>query len=243
MKKILSAVLILSLAVSLCACRIPLDKLFSGFGIMGKEEAPTLQQTDPATENPEDTAPEAPVDTLPIVTTVIDYSREIVSQGGTTVLTHHTVVCPALTAETEDAKAFNQEIYEIYNNAVTTLENYEEGEYIYHMDYRSYEYNGAVALVMNMSASNHFGSVFPAYRVFFYDTAAGKEVTYLEYQELLGYTNEDLRRVLSSDSWLSSIDYDIIWSAVDGETTAVMAQSMDFMDDFCLYVMEESVFD
>lgn len=244
MKKILSLVLLSALVFSLSACCIPLDKILPS---QGKEQETLDTQPDnteiaPPVDAPTEVAPPIPGE-IPLVTTVIDYSREIVSQGGTTVLTHHTIKCPALSAETEDAKAINQEIYELCSDAVTTLENFEEEDYIYHVTYTPFIYNDVVALLIDMSVSNHYGSVFPAYRAYFYDFASGKKLTYAEYQGLLGFTEEDLRQVLSSDSWLSSIEYDILWAAVDADKTGVMAQSMEFMDEFCLFIKEDSVFD
>ena len=235
MKKLLILTMVFVLTASLCACSLPLDKIFQ----TKPHQTGATEET--GSGEPEETPAENPVEAAEPVKTVIDYTREIVPQGGTTILTHHYVKCPALTAETEDAKVINKEIYDVCAKAVDTLESFAEEDYIYTLSYQAFSYGGAVALIMDLSVSNHYGSVFPAHKVYYYDTATGKQLTYEQYRDALGFTEEQLRQVLATDSWVGSMEYDILWAAVDGEKTGIMAKSPEFMDDTCLFILETSV--
>ena len=237
MKKLLSTVMLLALAWNLCACCFCLPKTGT--------PAPELispEETDAPDEIPAESLIFPSVDTSTLVETAIDYSREIVPQGGTTYLTHHTVKCPALTDQSPAAQEINRDMYDICADAVSTLMNYEEGDYIYHVSYQSYIRNGIVAIVLDMSVSTHYGGVFPAYKAYYYDAFTNEKLTYAQYAERLSIEESQLREVLDSSNMVGTADYDILWAAADGEKTGVMAQSMDFMDEFCFFIVDTSIF-
>ena len=173
---------------------------------------------------------------------VIDYTREI-KAGGATYLTHHIVRCPALTADTEDARAINKEMYDICSRAVTTLQNEQEGEYIYLVDYEALQRENYVAIVLDLTTGERYGGVFPYFEVYYFDTESGKKVTYQQYRDALGIEDAQVRQMMDASDNVSTTDYEILWVAADGERTCVMASSPDFYETNFLFAFDESLFE
>ncbi len=252
MKKLLALILSLSLCISLNACMCIPANLIGSLrpGIQepalmptDASQAPTMAPT-AATEPVEATEPtEAPPEVLPTaaVETVIDYTRKITDMGGTTTLTHHTVRCPALAFDTPDARFINQEMYEICHDAVQTLENYQEGEFIYLVDYTAFQHKDLIAIVLNLTVSLHYGAVMPSYRIYYYNAATGEQLFYEDYLNALNITEDQIRQLLDNSGLCYTTDYSISWAAMDASTTYIMARSPEFMDDQASFIVEDSL--
>lgn len=246
MKKLLALILSLSLCISLNACMcIPADLIGSlRPGIKAPAPMPTDAPQAPTIAPTEATEPiQSSVETLPTaaVETVIDYSRKITDMGGTTTLTHHTVRCPALAFDTPDARFINQEMYELCHDAVQTLENYQEGEYIYLVDYTAFQHDDLIAIVLNLTVGLHYGALMPSHRIYYYDAATGDQLFYEDYIDALNITEDQIRQLLDDSGLCYTTDYAISWAAMDTSTTLIMARSPEFMDDQAIFIVEDSL--
>lgn len=238
MKKVLVLLIVLSVLMGICACGY-------NFEDEPNSERPTATPPSNSASNDapaSDSTPDRnPSQKEPPVVTVIDYRREIAQQSDTGVLTHHTVQCPALTSESADAQRINQEIYTMYSGSVETLENYAEGEYIYLLGYIACDYNGVVALILDLSVGLDYGGVYPLYEVYYFDTNTEKQLSYQEYLSALHITKEELVQAINGSGMLDTTDYTVQWAAADESRTYVMIESMDVLDGSALVTIDGSV--
>lgn len=231
----------LSLILSLCGCSI-----LTNTKSRNKKSAtrPTVSShsTTEATTEPSTEATQPPYSVENPVETVIDYTREIVPKSGsTTILTHHKVRCPALTADTKDAREINAELYDICNDVVEELKNYQDDEYIYELDYCVTNYNGIVALVMKLGASNYYGGVMLSHKEYFFNANTGKRMTFQEYQSTLDIPMDEVQRLVGSHILTHTSNYTVLWVAADKTQTYVMISSPDTMDGFLFASLNKSV--
>lgn len=181
-----------------------------------------------------------PITTKP-VETVIDYSRKIVPQGGSTYLTHHTVRCPALTATSADALAINREIYANCSKAVEILKNYKEEDYIFMYDYYVAAHDGIVAVIMEYALSNHYGGVFADYAVYYFDTNTGKQLTFDQYMKVLKIDPQAMVWAIDTSGLYLTENYTIHWAATDETHTYIFIESPDVLDGFFLLKRDVSI--
>lgn len=100
----------------------------------------------------------------------------------------HLIRIPALSSDSADAQRINQEIYLNCQEAIETLEANAEEEVIYRIDYICKAHNGIVGLMMDYTVGYQSSEMCPAYTFYFFDTNRGVALTFDEYLQALGMT-------------------------------------------------------
>lgn len=187
-----------------------------------------------------ETEPPAPVD--PVVTAA-EYTREIIkTPESTTYLTHHSIRYPALSSTSADAQAINAEISYNCTTSIATLENYEEGEYIYLTDYFYTEYNGLIGLVIHYDIGLHYGGLYGVVEEYFFDSTTGKRLTFEEYAAALGLTPEQVCQAMDDSGEMGFLfSYTLEWFVADEYRTYVYVKSPDAFDDYAAWNTQTSL--
>lgn len=196
MKKTIGFLLALSMILSLCGCRIisfnP-NRIPAIMATQAPTEAPTTETTSVATQAPT-IAPTAAPTTAPTapVKTVIDCTYPNERAVVNTHYTHHIIRCPALTADTPDAQAINKKIYDTENDIIKKIENGEADDWVCQFDYQYTDYDGIIALVVDLTVAFIQSDVLPVFHTYYYDSNTGKQLTYEEYLSALEITEAQL---------------------------------------------------
>ena len=126
-----------------------------------------------------------------------------------------------------------QKIYDTYKNAYDTLTgNREEGD-IYYCDYVYKIYDGLIGIIVNSSVGVQCGGISPGYNVFYYDVENDKELTYEEYLNELGLSEEKLHIKISNTKAYQNSETvigGILASIIDTESTVIIAEAPETMD-------------
>ena len=256
MKRILALITVFSLALSLSGCCFPVTILEALTRPVQSVKEPLYRPTDATEDYYEPTEPDffyepteaEPETTAPLyegdpVGTVIDYSRTIVPQGGTTYLTHHYVKCPFIRIESADAQRINDEVHATCNEAVVTLENYAEEDYIYMVDYMVTNQNGILSIIMDYSISTHYGGLWSSYEAYFFNCHTGEELTFDQYLDELDLTLDQVYEAIEASDAVYTDNYIVKWAAMDDYQTYLLLESYDFMDEEALFTLEYSILD
>lgn len=101
--------------------------------------------------------------------------------------THHKIVVPKLTSESENAKKFNEKIAKFHlNDAVLALQINEEKDAVYNVDYIFEECNGIIGILITDFTSVIGSHKNANYYGFYFDTVNDRELDFFEYLEALG---------------------------------------------------------
>lgn len=254
MKKTITLLVALSLILGLCACgKKPskTDETPTTTSTQIPTEAPATEATTEATtvatkaptKAPTTAATTAPTAAATVaattapaapVKTVIDstYPHE---NAGDSLIQQHTLKCPALTANTPAAQNINKKIYDIYAKAISQIEGDTPVEWICMYDYSYAEYNGVIALVLNLTAAYIQSEYFTVYETYYYDSNTGKELTYEEYLTALELSDSQLLAAFNAVSDMANspviYGYKITGAAVGKEETKLVVFYQHDMGD------------
>ena len=113
--------------------------------------------------------------------------------------THHKIVIPKLTSESENAKKFNYKIARFHlNDAVLALQLGEEKDSVYNVDYIFEECNGIIGILITDFTSVIGSHKNANYYGFYYDTVNDRELDFFEYLEALGVDYAELISAVNS---------------------------------------------
>ncbi len=196
MKKFLVLFVLLSVLLGLVACDLPFV------------DSGTPLPTEPSTEAP----------TEPPVKTVLEYTQQTVIPTwcyDDQVIPHY-ITCPALTADTTDARAINKEINDLATDLLETIKSAKDGENtIYQFDYDYTNYKGIVALYVEGRITGYATEWWSSFRVYYFDTNCGRQMSYEQYLEALGITKEQIDQLYADEVTT------VHWIAADTSRTFV----------------------
>ncbi len=131
------------------------------------------------------------------VRNAVNYTKKIVvtpelAATGYSNSEQHSIIIPEITSKTENAKAFNKKMYDVFGENYEKLLNNQEAQHIFICKYKSKNYNGIIGIVIETWLGVQAGGANNNYTAFYYDSKQDKELTFDEYVTALGLTKEEL---------------------------------------------------
>lgn len=189
-------------------------------------------------------------DTDDIVIDAIDYTREIIPvyEGSDYSDYEHEICIPKLNLDTENAKKFNEKIYNDHAMPYETLLDYSEEEWVYNVDYDSENYDGIVGIIVTFSGGPQASEMMSRYLCYYYDVNNDTELTFEEYAAKFGYDTYTLTSKLESLEAHDGYSHECLGDMpvldgfiADDDETIVVFSNVETPDETVIYEVDSII--
>lgn len=173
----------------------------------GTDTAESADTSAPETTLYFDVLPYISATDTPAVITAAEYEKQAVDSvfGGPFDFVHR-ISIPALDSTAPGAKELNAKIFDHFNPHIEELKTGTEGGNLYHISYSSSSLGCMVFICVQADGGLQYSEGWHSNSYYYYDAAAGREVTAAEYLEYFGLDAESLVKAAAlSDAYLRAM--------------------------------------
>ena len=156
--------------------------------------------------------------------------------------TKHIIILPKINGNTENVIAFNEKIFESYEDTYNMLLNYEEESSLITIDYYYTVQNGILSIIVEDISGLQFSEYYATYDCYYYDLENDRELTMSEYLDNLGTTEDELKTRFEKTDEYKEFNASCIEMNGHGCDTEIIGCAIDEYNAYIVVYYDEAIF-